>query len=292
MSNEDTKIPAEVISAAVEGKLPDEPRPAFKAPGVMTSPSIGNIMPALIKAQSEIENAAKTETNPHFGQKYADLASVRAAVLGPLTSNGLGYIQLPSYGAGGATVITLLVHNSGEYIANSLTLPVDRPNPQRVGSAITYGRRYSLMAITGVAPDDDDDANEAAGLPSNPQQGQPNQQQGQQAPQGQPNQQPHRQQAQQQPRGQGRPAQPQHPPRQQQAPQGQARAPQADFLNQVYTGTDAQKQYLSRVFNECGVPRDDQEAMAEYILGNGLRLGAVTATVQKHMSDAAPAAPY
>lgn len=121
---------------------------------------------ALADAQAEIDAAPKTESNPFFKSTYADLATVRAAIRDAFGKHGLSVIQIPQFGGGVVSVTTILLHKSGQYIEGTLAVqPVkDRTGfvtPQAVGSAITYARRYSLMAFAGVAPDDDD-GNEAS----------------------------------------------------------------------------------------------------------------------------------
>lgn len=125
------------------------------------SDQIGQLAAALAAAQGSLEDAAKDSTNPHFRSKYADLASIREAVRDPLSKNGLAYTQLLGFEDGKATCTTVLMHKSGEYIGSTLAIPVAQANAQTIGSAQTYARRYSLMAIVGIAPSEDDDGNGA-----------------------------------------------------------------------------------------------------------------------------------
>ncbi len=120
------------------------------------SDSIATLAGALAKAQGAMDGAKKDAANPFFKSKYADLASVWDAIREPLSANGLAVIQFPRSTAEGVEVETLLCHDSGEWVAETLTLPVGKYDPQGVGSAITYARRYGLQSITGVAPEDDD----------------------------------------------------------------------------------------------------------------------------------------
>lgn len=126
------------------------------------SQSIAELAKALVKAQKVITAAPKESLNPHFGSKYADLASVWSACRGPLTENGLAITQFTSADQTSVTVTTLLLHESGEYLESSLTLKPQQFTPQGMGSAITYGRRYSLAAIVGVVADEDDDGERAS----------------------------------------------------------------------------------------------------------------------------------
>ena len=132
-----------------------------------TSEQINEIAGALAKAQGEIANATKDSSNPHFKTKYADLASVREAVQAPLSKHGIAVVQGVRTTGEGVEVETLLAHGSGQWLAETLTIPLGQRSAQAVGSAISYGRRYSLMAIVGIAADDDD-GNEATASPPPP----------------------------------------------------------------------------------------------------------------------------
>lgn len=131
------------------------------------SPSIGKLAAALSKAQAVLEAAKKDSKNPYFNSKYADLASVWAAIREPLAANELSVLQEPSADTGKVTITTTLMHSSGEYIRSSLVIPVSKQDAQGYGSAITYARRYALQSVVGIAPEDDD-GNAAAGQGSAP----------------------------------------------------------------------------------------------------------------------------
>jgi hypothetical protein len=120
------------------------------------SDTINELAAALAKAQAAIKGATKDSDNPFFKCKYADLASVREACNGPLTSNGLSVAQTLSAEGDCIVVTTMLMHTSGQWIRDSLALKPKDDGPQAFGSAATYARRYSLAAIAGVAPEDDD----------------------------------------------------------------------------------------------------------------------------------------
>lgn len=119
-------------------------------------PSIAELAAALCKAQAQMEGAKKDANNPHFKTKYADLASVWDAIRGPLTSNGLSVVQLLRSTQGGVEVETILMHSSGQQISDVFAVPATKNDAQGYGSAATYARRYALMAMVGVAPEDDD----------------------------------------------------------------------------------------------------------------------------------------
>jgi len=126
------------------------------SPVPLMSPTFAALATALAAAQGEIDNASKDAKNPHFGNKYADLASVWEACRGPLSKHGLCVLQ-PTYLDGSRVVVrTILAHKSGEWIASDLSTAPTRPGPQELGSAITYLRRYALSAMVGIAPADDD----------------------------------------------------------------------------------------------------------------------------------------
>lgn len=120
------------------------------------SETIGNLAKALSQAQAEIKGAVKDSNNPFFKMSYADLASVWDACREPLTKHGLSVIQTLDVVEHGVIVETTLAHESGEWIMGRLLLNPTKNDPQGIGSAITYGRRYSLAAIVGVCPEDDD----------------------------------------------------------------------------------------------------------------------------------------
>jgi hypothetical protein len=120
------------------------------------SESIGSLAAALAAAQGEMKGALKDASNPFFKSKYADLDSIWEACRQPLAKNGLAVIQLPRTGEGFVEIETMLCHSSGEWVSEVLKMPLDKPTVQSVGSAITYGRRYGLAPIAGVAPEDDD----------------------------------------------------------------------------------------------------------------------------------------
>ena len=125
-----------------------------------------NLATALCNMQKIDLLAIQDSDNPFHNAKYADLASVWAAIRKPLTDNGLAVIQTTEPYPGGITVVTTLVHVSGETFTSRLSCEVPEPRPdknghikpsiQGLGSTITYLRRYSLAAMVGVAPIDDD----------------------------------------------------------------------------------------------------------------------------------------
>ncbi len=112
---------------------------------------------AYIKAKNAFGPALKDKTNPAFRSKYADLGACIDAVEQPLLDNGIAFIQETFEDAAGVTVETVFLHESGEERrCGKLHVPAAKHDPQGYGSALTYARRYSLMAACGIAPEDDD----------------------------------------------------------------------------------------------------------------------------------------
>ena len=116
-----------------------------------------NIASAFVKAQQAFQPALKTATNPHFKSKYADLSACVEAVIDALNANGIALMQHSSESESGVIVETVFLHESGEELrSGKLHVPASKNDPQGYGSALTYARRYSLMAACGIAPEDDD----------------------------------------------------------------------------------------------------------------------------------------
>lgn len=126
---------------------------------VKKSESIATIAKALAAAQTAMKNPEKNSFNPHFRSKYANLADVRDAVMAHLGKQGLSLVQLPTELDDGPALTSILMHESGEWIETTLKLRATKNDPQSVGSALTYARRYALQSIAGVAAEDDDDGN-------------------------------------------------------------------------------------------------------------------------------------
>lgn len=120
------------------------------------SEQINELATALAKAQARIANAAKDGENPHFRSSYATLASVWDACRAPLGENGLSVIQAMSDSERGFVLVTTLAHSSGQWMVSRYPVLPTKNDPQGLGSALTYARRYSLAAMVGVSPSDDD----------------------------------------------------------------------------------------------------------------------------------------
>lgn len=126
-----------------------------------SSESIKELATALAKAQAKMKTADKGSVNPHFKSKYADLAEVWEACRGALTSEGLSVIQGIRTTASGFLLDTTILHSSGEWMSSETPLFLPAPaNMQHLGSAVTYAKRISLMAIAGISVGEADDDGE------------------------------------------------------------------------------------------------------------------------------------
>jgi hypothetical protein len=133
------------------------------------SDSIVELAKAFIAAQGELEPVIKDKTarTEKFSYDYVGLDTVMPAALKVLNKHGLGVVQSVGNGAhdGSTTLTTMLIHASGEWIADTQPLLLVRPDPQGQGSAITYARRYGLMAMIGMVAEEDDDGAAASQPP-------------------------------------------------------------------------------------------------------------------------------
>jgi hypothetical protein len=111
---------------------------------------------SLSKAQGEMTNAPKDANNPHFKADYATLASIWDVIRKPLSNNGLSVIQLFTNEGEILFLETVLMHASGQLMTSKYPILPIQNTPQGYGSAITYARRYTLAAMLGIAPEDDD----------------------------------------------------------------------------------------------------------------------------------------
>lgn len=123
-----------------------------------------SIFAALAAAQMEMGKAVKDTKNEHFRSKYADLASVMDACMGALNKHGICVMQPTGEDETGRFVRTILAHTTGETVECRVPLIVGKNDMQGYGSAVTYARRYGLMSMAGIAPEDDD-GNAAAKAP-------------------------------------------------------------------------------------------------------------------------------
>lgn len=143
------------------------------------SEGISQLATALAAAQGEIRDAIKRNliVTEKSRRNYADIASIREACREPLSKNGLSVVQLPERGESGIVLRTILFHKSGEFIESEFPplTPAATQNMtyiQSLGSHITYARKYALMAMVGIAPDDDNDGETATATAAIPEEAQ------------------------------------------------------------------------------------------------------------------------
>lgn len=153
-------VPSAGPAPTLAGPDMSEPHTASAPSRMLRSCQVGQLIAALVQAQAAIRNPRLDSTNPHFRVKYASLAAVRDAVTPALAQQGLTITQFPSTEQGAVTCETVLWHVSGQYLGNVLRVPVAKPDAQGYGAALTYARRYGLMALCNVVGDEDDDGEE------------------------------------------------------------------------------------------------------------------------------------
>lgn len=135
------------------------------------SDTIVALAKSLKELQQQLKPVTKDKTNPFFKSRYADLESVVEASRTPLYKNGFSVTQLISHTGTDSTLETVLLHESGEWISSEMKLYMTKSDPQAQGSAITYARRYALMAIIGMVAEGEDDDGEKSSLATEPQMG-------------------------------------------------------------------------------------------------------------------------
>lgn len=123
------------------------------------SESIINLAKSLLTFQVKMGKIVKDAKNPFFKSSYATLSTILEHIQIPLAESGLTFTQFPTENN---TLTTILIHaETGEYILGTYSMSPIKNDPQSIGSAITYARRYALGAILGLNIDDDDDGNKA-----------------------------------------------------------------------------------------------------------------------------------
>lgn len=120
------------------------------------SDSLSKLAPAFLAAQKKVDHAIKNAQNPHLKNKYADLAQVIDTVIPVFNTEGISILQFPGFCDGRATLTTVVLHESGEYIEGTAETPLGKQGPQELGGGLTYLARYSLARIGGIAQEDDD----------------------------------------------------------------------------------------------------------------------------------------
>lgn len=125
-----------------------------------TSDTITKVSAAIVKAQGELDTVSMDGNNPHFRSRYATLGNTVKSTRETLRKHGLAVIQ--TFGETDGTYINLettLLHESGEWMSGVLTMRPTKADPQGMGSAMTYARRYALSAVLGLVTEEDDDGN-------------------------------------------------------------------------------------------------------------------------------------
>lgn len=120
------------------------------------SPSLNHFAPAFVRFQADLQPVTKNANNPHFGNDFADLAAILDEALPLLNDNGFALMQFPSGENGKLGLLSMLIHESGQFVSATMPLVPVKNDPQGEGSAITYGRRYAACAILGIRTVDDD----------------------------------------------------------------------------------------------------------------------------------------
>lgn len=127
------------------------------------SENIAELAAALALAQGEMKNPDFDKENPHLKSKYASLLSVRDAVMPVFAKHGISVLQLPRCQDMHAGCVTTILHKSGQWIRETLLLPMDKHTTQGAGAAITYAKRYSLQGAAGVVGEPDTDGETGKG---------------------------------------------------------------------------------------------------------------------------------
>lgn len=129
----------------------------------MSSTQSNNLIGALLAVQGEAPKLQRSAINPAFRSKYVTLDSLMEAILPVLNKNGLVWTALPCRDEGEPALNYRLVHApTGEALEGTMPLMLAKSDPQGQGSALTYARRYSIMAVLGLVADEDDDGNQAS----------------------------------------------------------------------------------------------------------------------------------
>jgi hypothetical protein len=122
------------------------------------SETIGKLAGALAKAQSQMTMVEGKSTNPFFNSKYASLAAVLEVAMPALNANEVALVQGNRWDTNdnGFYITSMLMHSSGEWIKSEIRMPIAKKDAHGIGAATTYGRRYLLSSMVGVAQADDD----------------------------------------------------------------------------------------------------------------------------------------
>ena len=128
-----------------------------------TSDNVDKIFPAFVAFQAEMPPVPKDSINPHFRNKYASLGAITEATRPVLAKHGLAYTQFMTFVDGAQVMITRIIHVSGQWMEDGgYVLNPTKNDPQGMGSAVSYARRYCLSSCFGIISEDDDDGNKAS----------------------------------------------------------------------------------------------------------------------------------
>ena len=145
-------------TTTVEDYLPPEEDFDIELFDATMSDTIGKLAGALAKAQSQMTMVEGKSTNPFFNSKYASLAAVLEVAMPALNANEVALVQGNRWesSSNGFYITSMLMHSSGEWIKSEIRMPIAKKDAHGVGAATTYGRRYLLSSMVGVAQADDD----------------------------------------------------------------------------------------------------------------------------------------
>ena len=148
-----------------ENKIMENQIPQIEYTIADQSKTVGKIALALSKAQGNMKGAVKNAKG-HFNNAFADLHTVIEACKPHLSKEEIAFVQGNRFEGGVFLVVTKLIHSSGEWLSSEMALPIPKnAGPQQIGSLNSYGRRYTLASMAGIAQYDDD-ANKAQGYDS------------------------------------------------------------------------------------------------------------------------------
>ena len=145
-------------TTSVEDYLPSDEDFDIELFDATMSDTIGKLAGALAKAQSQMTMVEGKSTNPFFNSKYASLAAVLEVAMPALNANEVALVQGNRWSASdnGFYITSMLMHSSGEWIKSEIRMPIAKKDAHGIGAATTYGRRYLLSSMVGVAQADDD----------------------------------------------------------------------------------------------------------------------------------------
>jgi len=124
---------------------------------IKTGGDVAALFAAVAKAQGEMGIAVKGSVNPHWGKTYASITSLLQATLPAYNANGLGIMQFPGeISENQVKLSTMIIHANGGFILTVASMPIPKMDPQGLGKAITYIRRYALAAAVSAQQEDDD----------------------------------------------------------------------------------------------------------------------------------------